>query len=52
MIPQTLSYLKGVGGDQSGRDALLRGEADAVKFEKCAPYIREWMEKKIEGGIY
>jgi hypothetical protein len=59
MVPQTLSVPNlellernvRVGGDRSGRIETLN-EADAVKFENCAPYIREWMEKKIEGGVY
>ncbi|HWZ77803.1 MAG TPA: hypothetical protein VNX87_14770 [Candidatus Sulfotelmatobacter sp.] len=32
-----------------GRDAmgfLARCEADGVKLENCAPYIREWMERE------
>jgi len=32
-----------------GRDAmgfLSRCEADGVKLENCAPYIREWMERE------
>ena len=31
------------------RDALhffVRCEADGVKIENCAPYIREWMERE------
>jgi hypothetical protein len=32
-----------------GRDVmgfLARCEADGVKLENCAPYIREWMERE------
>jgi hypothetical protein len=32
-----------------GRDAmgfLARCEADGIKLENCAPYIREWMERE------
>ena len=32
-----------------GRDAmsfLARCEADGVKLENCAPYIREWIERE------
>jgi len=32
-----------------GRDAMgffARCEADGVKLENCAPYIREWMERE------
>lgn len=25
---------------------LVRCEADGVKLENCAPYIREWMERE------
>jgi hypothetical protein len=32
-----------------GRDAmgfLARCEADGIKLENCAPYLREWMERE------
>ena len=29
-----------------GRALLARCEADGVKLENCAPYIREWMERE------
>jgi hypothetical protein len=32
--------------DRDGMSFLARCEADGVKLENCAPYIREWMERE------
>jgi anti-anti-sigma regulatory factor len=50
--PQTDCYnivldLKDVGVvDRDMVCFLVRCEADGVKLENCAPYIREWMERE------
>jgi hypothetical protein len=39
--------LKDVGViDRNVIGFLVRCEADGVKLENCAPYIREWMERE------
>jgi anti-anti-sigma regulatory factor len=39
--------LKDVGViDRDVMRFLVRCEADGVRLEKCAPYIREWMERE------
>jgi anti-anti-sigma regulatory factor len=39
--------LKDVGViDRDVMHFFVRCEADGVKFENCAPYIREWMERE------
>lgn len=45
--PDIVLDLKDVG--VIDRDVMLffmRSEADGVKLENCAPYIREWMERE------
>jgi len=32
--------------DREAMGFLARCEADGVKLENCAPYIREWMERE------
>jgi hypothetical protein len=32
--------------DRDAMGFLARCEADGVKLENCAPYIREWMERE------
>jgi hypothetical protein len=44
---QTALDLKDVGViDRDVMRFFVRCEADGVKLENCAPYIREWMERE------